>query len=225
MTRDASARSPPVAFAAAAALVVAAYYGGQYQMMHRARRRRVPGDVPVRRRRAAAIARGSPPRSPSPCFGDRLDRRSRSPTRCSCASCPTTAARWSSTSSSATFLTDTAAYAGGRLFGRHRLAPEHLAQQDARGPRLRASSAARLGFWFAGPLPGLAAGHRRADHGHVHRARGPGGRPVRVDAQARSRDQGHGQRSSARTAACSTASTRVLFTIVVGYYLAVAFLY
>ena len=47
----------------------------------------------------------------------------------------------------ATFVADTAAYAGGRLFGRHRLAPDALAEQDPRGARLRASSAAR---WASG---------------------------------------------------------------------------
>ena len=34
-----------------------------------------------------------------------------------------------------TFLGDTGAYLGGRMFGRRPLAPQHLPEQDRRGPR------------------------------------------------------------------------------------------
>ena len=107
----------------------------------------------------------------------------------------------------ATFVADTAAYAGGRMFGRHRLAPALSPNKTLEG----------LAFGFVGgtlgvlvrrPLPGLAAGHRRAGDGRLRRRAGAGRRPVRVDDQARPRGSRTRARSSARTAACSTASTR-----------------
>ena len=58
-----------------------------------------------------------------------------------------------------------------------------------------------LAFGFVGgthgllvrrPLPGLAAGDRRAADGHLRRRAGAGRRPVRVDDQARPADQGLG---------------------------------
>ncbi len=120
-----------------------------------------------------------------------------------------------------TFLTDTAAYAGGRLFGRHPLAPRLSPNKTVEGLAFGLVGGT-MGFWFAGLyqdwLPGvdaLAMGICIAvtavvgdlfesmikrdlkikDSGHVF---GPhGGLLDRLDA--------------------------LLFTIVAGYYLAVAF--
>jgi phosphatidate cytidylyltransferase len=60
----------------------------------------------------------------------------------------------------ATFLCDTAAYAGGRMFGRHRLAPALSPNKTAEGLAFGVIGGT-LGFWFAGLyqdwLPGLDA--------------------------------------------------------------------
>jgi phosphatidate cytidylyltransferase len=60
----------------------------------------------------------------------------------------------------ATFVADTAAYAGGRLFGRHRLAPELSPNKTLEGLAF-GFVGGTLGFWFAGLyqdwLPGLDA--------------------------------------------------------------------
>jgi phosphatidate cytidylyltransferase len=123
----------------------------------------------------------------------------------------------------ATFLTDTAAYAGGRLFGRHPLAPRLSPNKTIEGLAF-GFVGGTMGFWFAGLyqdwLPGIDAlimgmcialvapmgdlfesmikrDLNIKDTGNVF---GPhGGLLDRLDA--------------------------LLFTIVMGYYLAVAFLY
>jgi phosphatidate cytidylyltransferase len=123
----------------------------------------------------------------------------------------------------ATFLTDTAAYAGGRLFGRHPLAPKLSPNKTVEGLAF-GFVGGTMGFWFAGLyqdwLPGVDAlvmgmciaivapmgdlfesmvkrDLNVKDTGNVF---GPhGGLLDRVDA--------------------------LLFTIVMGYYLAVALLY
>jgi phosphatidate cytidylyltransferase len=123
----------------------------------------------------------------------------------------------------ATFVGDTAAYAGGRLFGRHRLAPELSPNKTLEGLAFGVIGGT-MGFWFAGLyqdwLPGIDAlviglcvalvaplgdlfesmikrDLRIKDSGTVF---GPhGGLLDRLDA--------------------------VMFTVVVGYYLAVAFGY
>ena len=51
-----------------------------------------------------------------------------------------------------TFVGDTAAYAGGRLFGRRPLAPQDLAEQDGRGPVLRDARRGTRGV-HRGPVP------------------------------------------------------------------------
>jgi phosphatidate cytidylyltransferase len=60
----------------------------------------------------------------------------------------------------ATFLTDTAAYAGGRLFGRHPLAPKLSPNKTIEGLAF-GFVGGTLGFWFAGLyqdwLPGIDA--------------------------------------------------------------------
>ena len=85
------------------------------------------------------IARRSPAappsRWPARCSAS-TGSASPSRTPCCCAS-SRTATGSSSTSWSGTFLGDTAAYIGGRLFGRRPLAPADLAEQDRRGAVLR----------------------------------------------------------------------------------------
>ena len=123
----------------------------------------------------------------------------------------------------ATFLTDTAAYAGGRLFGRHPLAPRISPNKTIEGLAF-GFVGGTAGFWFAGLyqdwLPGIDALimgmciaivapmgdlfesmlKRDLDVKDTGNVFGPhGGLLDRLDA--------------------------LLFTIVVGYYLAVAFLY
>ena len=60
----------------------------------------------------------------------------------------------------ATFLTDTAAYAGGRLFGRHPLAPKLSPNKTIEGLAF-GFVGGTMGFWFAGLyqdwLPGIDA--------------------------------------------------------------------
>ena len=56
-----------------------------------------------------------------------------------------------------TFLADTAAYATGPMFGRHRLAPSLSAEQDHRRPDLRLRER-HDGLLVRGALPGLAFG-------------------------------------------------------------------
>ena len=48
-----------------------------------------------------------------------------------------------------TFVTDTAAYATGRMFGSHKIAPSLSPEQDPRGPDRRLPDR-HDGFWFAG---------------------------------------------------------------------------
>ena len=68
----------------------------------------------------------------------------------------------------ATFLGDTAAYAAGRLFGSRKITPRISPNKTLEG---------LIGGFIGGdprllvrrPLPGLAAWHRRADDGDVHR--------------------------------------------------------
>ena len=163
----------PVAFAAAAAMVVAAYYGGQFQIVHRARRG-VSGDVPVRRRAAGSREGDHASRSRSPLLGDRLDRRPVRPRRA-----PARAA-----AHGGALVIDVLV---AHLPHRHRRLRRAAACSAATGwPRSLSPNKTLEGLAFGlrrrharllvrGPLPGLAAGHRRADHGHVHRGRRPVG--------------------------------------------------
>ena len=115
-----------------------------------------------------------------------------------------------------TFLGDTGAYAGGRLFGRHPLRPD-LPQQDGRGAVLR-DALAIIAVFLAGPLPDVA------DPGPRAAARRGGGRPcaarrpVRVAGQARCRRQGRGQLFGPHGGALDRLDG-ALFTVVVGYYI------
>ena len=89
-----------------------------------------------------------------------------------------------------TFVADTAAYATGRMFGSHKIAPSISPEQDDRGPDRRLRDR-HHGLLVRRPLPGLALRGRRADHRRRRRRGRPGRRPLRVDAEARPRQQGH----------------------------------
>jgi len=146
----------PVAFAAAAALVVAAYYGGQFQLVivlvatfpvmflvaaARGPREGVTASVAVTLLGIVWI--GVP-------FAHVVLLRN----------LPTHGAALVIDVLVATFLTDTAAYAGGRLFGRHPLAPKLSPNKTIEGLAF-GFVGGTMGFWFAGLyqdwLPGIDA--------------------------------------------------------------------
>jgi phosphatidate cytidylyltransferase len=147
---------PPVAFAAAAGLVIAAHYGGQFQMLivlvatfpvmflvaaGRGAREGVTASVAITLLGimwigvplAHAVLLRKLPLHGGALVIDVLV---------------------------ATFLTDTAAYAGGRLFGRHPLAPTLSPNKTIEGLAF-GFLGGTLGFWFAGLyqdwLPGIDA--------------------------------------------------------------------
>ena len=92
-----------------------------------------------------------------------------------------------------TFLTDTAAYAGGRLFGRRKLAPALSPNKTLEGLAFGLAGGT-MGFWFAGLYQDWLSGVDALIMGISHRGLRRGGRPVRVDGQARPKDQGLWQR-------------------------------
>ena len=123
----------------------------------------------------------------------------------------------------ATFVADTAAYAGGRLFGRHRLAPAISPNKTLEGFAF-GFVGGTLGFWFAGLyqdwLPGLDALLMGMCIGLLAPVGDLFESMLKRDLQIK--DSGtifgpHGGLLDRLDA--------VLFTIVAGYYLAVAFLY
>jgi phosphatidate cytidylyltransferase len=218
MTRDARPFLIP-ALAAAATLSVAAFYGGQYQMMIA-----LAAGVPVIF--AAAVARpdrqgvtasvaitifgivwiGLP-------FAHAILLRE----------LPHHGAGLLIDVLVATFVFDTAAYAGGRMFGRHRLAPELSPNKTLEGLAF-GFVGGTLGFWFAGLyqdwLPGLDA----LLMGMCIAAVAPVGdlfeSMIKRDLQIK--DSGtifgpHGGLLDRLDA--------VMFTVVAGYYLSVAFVY
>ncbi len=122
-----------------------------------------------------------------------------------------------------TFVTDTAAYATGRMFGSHKIAPSISPEQDDRGPDRRLRDR-HHGLLVRRALPGLALRGGRADH----RRRGRRDRPVgdlfesMLKRDLGTKDTGtlfgpHGGILDRLDA--------VFFTVVVGYYLAVALVY
>ena len=142
---------------------------------------------------------------------DRARRRSGSASRwstpCCCATCPNHGAALLIDVLVGTFATDTGAYATGRMFGSHRIAPEPLAQQDPGGAGRRLPDR-HHGLLVRGPLPGLALRRRRAGDRRRGRRGRAARRPLRVDAQARPGQRRTRAGCSAPTAASSTASTR-----------------
>lgn len=123
----------------------------------------------------------------------------------------------------ATFVADTAAYAGGRLFGRHRLAPALSPNKTLEGLAF-GFVGGTLGFWFAGLYQDWLPGVDALIMGMCVAVLAPVGdlfeSMIKRDLQIK--DSGtifgpHGGLLDRLDA--------VLFTIVVGYYLAVAFIY
>jgi phosphatidate cytidylyltransferase len=146
----------PVAFAAAVALVIAAYYGDQFQLVivlvatfpvmflfaaARGPRAGVTGSVAVTLLGIVWIG--------VPLAHAVLLRN-----------LPTHGAALVIDVLVATFVTDTAAYAGGRLFGRHQLAPRLSPNKTIEGLAF-GFVGGTMGFWFAGLyqdwLPGIDA--------------------------------------------------------------------
>lgn len=123
----------------------------------------------------------------------------------------------------ATFVTDTAAYAGGRLFGRHRLAPALSPNKTLEGLAF-GFVGGTLGFWFAGLYQDWLPGIDALLMGMCIAALAPVGDLFEsmIKRDLGIKDSGtvfgpHGGLLDRLDA--------VLFTIVAGYYLAIAFVY
>jgi phosphatidate cytidylyltransferase len=123
----------------------------------------------------------------------------------------------------ATFVADTAAYAGGRLFGRHRLAPALSPNKTLEGLAFGVAGGT-LAFWFAGLYQDWLPGIDALVMGLCVASLAPIGdlfeSMIKRDLQVK--DSGtifgpHGGILDRLDA--------VLFTIVAGYYLSVAFVY
>ncbi len=123
----------------------------------------------------------------------------------------------------ATFVADTAAYAGGRLFGRHRLAPALSPNKTLEGLAF-GFVGGTLGFWFAGLYQDWLPGIDALLMGMAVAALAPVGdlfeSMVKRDLEIK--DSGtifgpHGGLLDRLDA--------VIFTVVVGYYLAIALVY
>ena len=123
----------------------------------------------------------------------------------------------------ATFVADTAAYAGGRLFGRHRLAPALSPNKTLEGLAF-GFVGGTLGFWFAGLYQDWLPGIDALLMGMCVAALAPVGDLFEsmIKRDLRIKDSGtifgpHGGVLDRLDAA--------LFTIVAGYYLAIALVY
>jgi phosphatidate cytidylyltransferase len=122
-----------------------------------------------------------------------------------------------------TFVTDTSAYAGGRLFGRRRLAPSLSPNKTVEG-LVFGFVGGTMGFWFAGLYQDWLSGIDALVMGMCIAALAPVGDLFEsiVKRDLGFKDSGsvfgpHGGLLDRLDA--------LLFTIVVGYYLAVAFVY
>ena len=123
----------------------------------------------------------------------------------------------------ATFVADTAAYAGGRMFGRHRLAPALSPNKTLEGLAF-GFVGGTAGFWFAGLYQDWLPGIDALVMGMAVAVLAPVGDLFEsmIKRDLAIKDSGtifgpHGGLLDRLDA--------VLFTIVVGYYLAVAFVY
>jgi len=209
----------PVAFAAAAALVIAAYYGGQFQMMIV-----LAASFPVMFLLAALRGReeGTTMAVAITLFGivwiglpfahAVLLRQ-----------LPLHGGALVIDVLVATFLTDTAAYAGGRLFGRHPLAPKLSPNKTIEGLAF-GFVGGTLGFWFAGLYQDWLPGIDALVMGMCIAVVAPMGDLFEsmIKRDLNIKDTGnvfgpHGGLLDRLDA--------LLFTIVIGYYLAVALIY
>ena len=123
----------------------------------------------------------------------------------------------------ATFVADTAAYAGGRLFGRHRLAPALSPNKTLEGLAFGLVGGT-LGFWFAGLYQNWLPGIEALLMGVCIAALAPAGdlfeSMIKRDLQIKDSGTIFGPHGGLLDRLDS-----VMFTIVAGYYLAVAFVY
>jgi phosphatidate cytidylyltransferase len=123
----------------------------------------------------------------------------------------------------ATFLADTAAYAGGRLFGRHRLAPALSPNKTLEGLAFGLVGGT-LGFWFAGLYQDWLPGIEALLMGLCIAALAPVGdlfeSMIKRDLETKDSGTIFGPHGGLLDRLDS-----VMFTIVAGYYLAVAFVY
>jgi phosphatidate cytidylyltransferase len=122
-----------------------------------------------------------------------------------------------------TFLADTSAYAGGRLFGRHKLAPSLSPNKTVEG-LVFGFVGGTLGFWFAGLYQDWLSGIDALVMGMCIAAMAAVGdlfeSMVKRDLQIKDTGRAFGPHGG-----LLDRLDAVLFTIVVGYYLAVAFVY
>jgi phosphatidate cytidylyltransferase len=122
-----------------------------------------------------------------------------------------------------TFITDTAAYGGGRLFGRHQLAPKLSPNKTVEG-LLIGFVGGTLGFWFAGLYQDWLSGIDALIMGMAVAALAPMGdlfeSMIKRDLDVKDSGNVFGPHGG-----LLDRLDAVLFTIVAGYYLSVAFVY
>ena len=184
---------PLAGFIGLAGLVAAATYGDQFQMV-----------LALSGRGAADGAAGDrAPAAPPRDAGDRgdaarrlLDRAGARARRAAVAS-STTATSLLFDVLLATFIGDTGAYFGGRLWGTTQLAPRISPAKTVEG-LIAGFVSGTMAFWFAGLYQDWLSGTDALLIGACVAARGPDRRPVRVDDQAR--PGGQGQRPLLRRA-------------------------
>jgi phosphatidate cytidylyltransferase len=209
----------PVALAAAAALVIAAYYGGQFQMMivlaatfpvmflfaaARAPREGMTNAVAITLLGIVWIA--------VPFAHAVLLRK-----------LPLHGGALIIDVLVATFLTDTAAYAGGRLFGRHPLAPKLSPNKTVEG-LVFGFVGGTAGFWFAGLYQDWLTGVDALVMGMCIAIVAPMGDLFEsmIKRDLNIKDTGH---VFGPHGGLLDRLDALLFTIVMGYYLAVALVY
>jgi phosphatidate cytidylyltransferase len=122
-----------------------------------------------------------------------------------------------------TFLTDTAAYAGGRLFGRRRLAPSISPNKTVEG-LIAGLIGGTMGFWFAGLYQDWLSGADALIMGICIASIAPVGdlfeSMVKRDLGVKDTGRAFGPHGG-----LLDRLDAVLFTVVAGYYLAVALVY
>ncbi len=122
-----------------------------------------------------------------------------------------------------TFVTDTAAYAGGRLFGRRQLAPTLSPNKTVEGLVL-GFVGGTMGFWFAGLYQDWLSGIDALIMGMCIAAFGPLGdlfeSMIKRDLDIKDSGRVFGPHGG-----LLDRLDALLFTIVIGYYLAIAFVY
>jgi phosphatidate cytidylyltransferase len=122
-----------------------------------------------------------------------------------------------------TFITDTAAYAGGRLFGRRKLAPSLSPNKTVEG-LVFGFVGGTMGFWFAGLYQDWLSGLDALVMGMCIAALASVGdlfeSMVKRDLETKDTGRAFGPHGG-----LLDRLDAVLFTIVAGYYLAVALVY